>query len=368
MKITVVNVYAKTMPMASAYNMSSAPVGDPSTTIIEIITDSEHVGWGEICPSGPLPQPEHAGSIRADLELLGPTLIGTDPTLIGEVWAAMTGTMDGGIGAKSAIDIGCWDLLGKATNRRVCDLLGGPLMDPVPTYHVIPIGTPGESAGLAERLQDEGITKLQLKAGGRRIEDDIAAATAVAGVVRPGVDLFVDANRGFTVEQAIQFSQACTGLRFDMEQPCHTYDECAAAKSSLTHPLLLDECAKDLATVAKSISSGVANGFGMKLTRVGGLSGMRAIRDLCLATHTPTSFDDSWGGDIIAAACVHIGSTMPAALSRGAWISHPYHQLHYDEVNGPRIEGGMVAIPAGGPGLGLVMPTGCFGDAIASYG
>jgi len=366
-KITAVNVYAKTLSMTAAYNMSSAAVSDSSTTIVEIITDTDHTGFGEICPTGPLPQPEHAGSIRADLELLGPVLIGSDPTLIGQVWATMKATMDGGVGAKSAIDIACWDLLGKATGRRVCDLLGGPLMDPVSTYHVIPIGTPDESVATAERLQEDGHTKLQLKAGGRRIEDDIAAAHAVTAVIRPGVDLFVDANRGFTVEQAIQFSHACAGLRFNMEQPCQTYDECAAAKPSLLHPLLLDECAKDLATVAKGISSGVANGFGMKLTRVGGLTGMRAVRDLCLATHTPTSFDDSWGGDVIAAACVHIGSTMPPALSRGAWISHPYHQTHYDELNGPRIEGGRVAIPSGGPGLGLVIPTGHFGDPIVTH-
>lgn len=368
MKITAVNVYARTMPMLSAYNMSSAPVAEPSTTVVELVTDDGHVGWGEMCPTGPLPQPEHAGSIRADLELLCACIIGADPTLIGQVWAAMRATMDGGIGAKSVIDIACWDLLGKATDQRVCDLLGGPLMDPVSTYHVVPIGTPDESAATAERLQDEGLTKLQLKVGGRRIEDDIAAARAVAGVIRPGVDLFVDANRGFTVEQAIQFSHGCAGLRLNIEQPCHSYEECAAAKASLLHPLLLDECAKDLATVARGISSGVANGFGMKLTRIGGLSGMRAVRDLCVATHTPTSFDDSWGGDIIASACVHIGSTMTPALSRGAWISHPYHQCHYDEMNGPRIENGTVAIPSGGPGLGLVIDNAQFGDPIASFG
>jgi len=366
-KITAINVYERILSMTSAYNMSSSAVGDASSTIVELLTDSEHIGYGEICPTGPLPQPEHAGSIRADLELLAPVLVGLNPVLIGHVLAAMNSAMDGGVGAKSAIDIACWDLLGKATGHRVCDLLGGPLMDPVSTYHVIAIGTPDESASSANHLQNDGHTKLQLKAGGRRIEDDIRAAHAVASVIRPGVDLFVDANRGFSVEQAIQFSHACAGLRLNMEQPCHTYEACAAAKPSLVHPLLLDESAKDLATVAKAISSGVANGFGMKLTRVGGLSGMRAIRDLCLATNTPTSFDDSWGGDIIASACVHIGSTMPPALSRGAWISHPYHQCHYDEINGPRIEGGRVAIPSGGPGLGLVIPTGYFGTPLASH-
>ena len=58
-------------------------------------------------------------------------------------------------------------------------------------------------------------------------------------------------------------------------------------------PLLLDESATDLATIARAITSGVADGFGTKLTRIRGISGMRAVRDLCIATRTPTSFDDS---------------------------------------------------------------------------
>ena len=66
----------------------------------------------------PLPQVEHAQSIQADLGLLGPALIGVDPERIGLVHDAMTAIMDGGQGARSAIDIACWDLLGKAHNRR----------------------------------------------------------------------------------------------------------------------------------------------------------------------------------------------------------------------------------------------------------
>ena len=89
MKITAINVYERILSMTSAYNMSSSAVGDASSTIVELLTDSEHIGYGEICPTGPLPQPEHAGSIRADLELLAPVLIGLDQVLIGHVLDAM---------------------------------------------------------------------------------------------------------------------------------------------------------------------------------------------------------------------------------------------------------------------------------------
>jgi len=76
------------------------------------------------------------------------------------------------------------------------------------------------------------------------------------------------------------------------------------------------------------------------------------------------SCDDAWGGDIVAAACVHLGSTLRPSLNRGAWIAQPLVGHHYDEVAGPRIVDGHIAIPEG-PGLGLRIPDGALGEPVA---
>jgi L-alanine-DL-glutamate epimerase-like enolase superfamily enzyme len=67
---------------------------------------------------------------------------------------------------------------------------------------------------------------------------------------------------------------------------------------------------------------------------VGGLSAMRAIRDICDAVNLPMTCDDSWGGDIIAAACVHIGATVNRRLMESVWLAAPYIEKHYDRQNG----------------------------------
>jgi len=365
--ITEVRVFKKALHTTSLYNMSNSTVEAPESTIVEVVDADGTIGWGEACLASPQFQPAHNDGVRAALSILAPAIIGLDPLRLSVVHAAMNAAMTGHTAAKAALDIACWDLIGRKLDLPVVDLLGGARMPDVLTYHVIGIGTPDVAAAQAEQLQDDGITRLQLKAGGRPIADDIASIRAVAAVVRPGTDLAVDTNRGWSTAEAVHVSNACADITMSMEQPCATEAELHHIKAQIRHPIVVDENSTDLGAVARMISSGLANGFGLKLTRLGGLTAMRAVRDLCMACRVPMSSDDAWGGDIIAAAGVALGATLDPQLSRGAWIAHPYHEVHYDEANGPRLIDGFVTLPQGGPGLGLVLHEGQFGTPDAVY-
>lgn len=104
----------------------------------------------------------------------------------------------------------------------------------------------------------------------------------------------------------------------------------------------------------------------MKITRIGGLQPMRAFRDLCDARNLPHTSDDAWGGDLIAAACVHLSATVRPALDEGAWIAAPHIDTHFDPEHGPRIEDGHIRVPSG-PGLGVDIEDGIFGDPVAEF-
>ena len=367
MTISEIRVYTAPLAARSTYNMSNSTVATPESTIVEIVDSDGTLGYGEACLASPQFQPAHNDGVRSSLAVLAPAVIGLDPLKLSVVNAAMSAAIDGHSEGKAALDIACWDLIGKKLDQPVVDLLGGAQMDDVITYHVVGIGTPDVAAETASQLQDEGITRLQLKAGGRPIHEDIASIRAVAAVCRPGTDLAVDTNRGWSTVEAVHVSSACADITMSMEQPCATEAELAHIKPQLRHPLVVDEVTTDIRSIARMISSGLADGFGLKLTRLGGLTAMRAVRDLCMATRTPMSSDDAWGGDIIGAAGVALGATLNPQFSRGAWLAHPYHQVHYDEINGPRITNGFSTLPAGGPGLGLVLEQGQFGDPVAVY-
>ncbi len=367
MTITEIRVYKTPLAAVSTYNMSNSTVSTPESTIVEVVDSDGTIGYGEACLASPQFQPAHNDGVRSSLSVLAPAILGLDPLKLNHVNAAMGAALDGHTEGKAALDIACWDLVGKKLDLPVVDLLGGAQMDEVTTYHVVGISSPEVAAETAERLQSEGITRLQLKAGGRPIHEDIASIHAVDAVRRPGTDLAVDTNRGWSTVEAIQVSNACANITMSMEQPCATEAELLHIKPQLRHPLVVDEVSTDIRAIARMISSGLADGFGLKLSRLGGLTAMRAVRDLCMATRTPMSSDDAWGGDIVAAACVALGATLNPQFSRGAWLAHPYHQVHYDEANGPRIANGFATLPAGGPGLGLVLEEGQFGDPVAVY-
>ena len=368
MRITEIHVYQHDLPVVGGpFRMASTTVSSLDTTIVEIVTDTGIKGYGETCPVGPVYQPQHARGARAALEEMCQALIGLNPLHTELVYHTMERSLNGSLYAKAAVDTACWDIAGKAFGVRVCDLLGGPFQESVPSYYSIGVMPPEQSARTAAEKIREGFGRLQLKVGGRPLEEDVSAVRKVCEVLEPGVTLAVDANRGWTLHQAQLVSLQLRDFPFVMEQPCSTFEEIRTLTGRIPHPTFMDEAAADLSAVIQAAGNRSAAGFALKCTRVGGISPMRTIRDVCRASRIPISCDDSWGGDIIAAACVHLGATVEPELFEGTWIAQPYVGNHYDPKNGPEIKEGRIVVPEG-PGLGINPAVSLWGAPVMTFG
>ncbi len=353
MKIQQIDVWQKDLPIAGpAYKMALQTLTALDTTLVRITTDSGLQGWGEVCPLGPAYQPQHAAGARAAIGEIAPHLLGENPLLAEQVNQRMHQALCGSLYAKSAIDMACWDLAGKAYNARVCDLLGGAAREVIPSYYAIGLSSPEQAAEVAVKKQAEGFRRLQLKVGGRTLEEDIACVRKVAENLQPGTALAVDANRGLNVNDAIQLSAACQDIRFIFEQPCQTYEQCLHLRGKLHHPLWLDEVIEDINSLLRAVRDNAAEGFGMKQSRIGGISQMRTAREICAVAGLPMTCDDSWGGDLVAASCVHLGATVSASLFAGTWIAAPYIDEHYDQQHPVTLTQGALQLPQGA-GLGV---------------
>ena len=368
MKIAELHVYRIELRLTNGpYVMAGARLDAVDSTIVELVTDTGLKGYGETCPAGPTYQPEHALGARAALAEMAPHLIGEDPLKAGHLHRNMDGRLDGHNYAKAAIDIAHWDLMGKVHGARVCDLLGGAVVERVPSYHAIGIGDPDEVARVAVDKARQGYPRLQLKVGGRPVEADIETVRKVWEAVGSTVSLVADANRSWTSRDALHLSKACAGISIALEQPCNTMAEIAAVRRQLDHPVYLDESTQGLGDVLYAIGSGLCDGFGFKVSRLGGLGNLRTARDICKVRSLPHTCDDGFGGDIIAAACAHAGATVEAHLNEGVWISEPYHEAHCDPHGGITVSNGHIALPEG-PGLGISPAPDRLGVPVASYG
>ncbi|MFO7783855.1 MAG: mandelate racemase/muconate lactonizing enzyme family protein [Thermodesulfobacteriota bacterium] len=368
MRITEIHVYRRDLPVAGgAFRVSGTTLSTLDTTIVRILTDSGLPGFGETCPLGPVYQPQHALGARAALQEIAPLLIGLNPLHLEQAREAMEAALNGSRYAKAALDIALWDILGKALGVRVCDLLGGPFRESVPSYYSIGVLPPDEAVRTAREKEAEGFRRIQLKVGGRTLQEDIEAIRLVSEALSPGVSLVVDANRSWASRDARLVSLQCRDIPLVLEQPCSSYEENLSLRPGLAHPLFLDESAEDIRAVLRIIRDDAADGFGLKVTRVGGITAMRTIRDICRESGLPMTCDDSWGGDIIAAACIHLGATVKPGLLEGVWIADPYIDRHYDPEHGPEIRDGLLQVP-NGAGLGVNPDLARLGDPVMSFG
>ncbi|MCA2012117.1 mandelate racemase/muconate lactonizing enzyme family protein [Cereibacter sphaeroides] len=368
MKIAELHVYSHSLPVKNGpYRMANAMVWSLETTLVKLVTDTGLVGWGETCPVGPTYQPHHARGAIAALAEMGPGLIGAEALTPLTLRRRMDGLLNGHRYAKAAIDIAAHDLMGKAYGVRVADLLGGAVTERVPSYYATGVGEPDEIARITAEKVAEGYPRLQVKIGGRPVEQDIETLRKVwERIGGKGIRLAADGNRGLPTRDALRLSLECAQIPLIMEQPTNSIEEIAAIRAQVRHPIYLDEAGEDLATVIRVAGQGLVDGFGMKVTRIGGLQPMAVFRDICEARALPHTCDDAWGGDIIAAACTHIGATVQPRLMEGVWLAQPYIDGHYDPQNGVRIEGGHIALPTG-PGLGVVPDESLFGAPILSF-
>ncbi|MFO0961261.1 MAG: mandelate racemase, partial [Isosphaeraceae bacterium] len=127
MKIRRISAYRVELPLhEGSYKWSGGKsVSVFDSTIVAVETDEGLTGHGEVCPLGPFYLPAYANGARAGIAELGPHLIGHDPRQIDKLNRRMDAALQGHPYVKSAIDMACWDLLGKASGLPVHTLMGG---------------------------------------------------------------------------------------------------------------------------------------------------------------------------------------------------------------------------------------------------
>jgi len=196
----------------------------------------------------------------------------------------------------------------------------------------------------------EGYTRFQLKVGGDP-DIDIERIHQAAAQLQRGDVLIADANTGWTQHQALRVADAIRAVDVYIEQPCASYAECLVVRRHTNRPFVLDEVVDSLAMVVEGVRDQAMDVINLKISKVGGLTKARQIRDLSVSLGIALTIEDTWGGDIVTAAIAHLAHSTPPDYLFTATDFNSYVTVSNAAGAPQRQDGRMAASTL--PGLGV---------------
>jgi len=189
--------------------------------------------------------------------------------------------------ALCAFDLALHDLLALAAGMPLYRLLGG-YRDRIQTSITIPITPLEESLALAGQRAGQGFRILKIK-GGLDAELDVRRVKAIHQAL-PHLILRLDADGGYSVQQALDVARALKNDLEMLEQPTPAGDLNALCQVSQHSPLpvLADQSARGPASALQIAAGRCAQGFSIKLVACGGLRNARQMDAIARAARLST--------------------------------------------------------------------------------
>ncbi|MDS9473009.1 mandelate racemase/muconate lactonizing enzyme family protein [Sporosarcina pasteurii] len=274
MKITEIEIFAIRLPLYEPFVISYARYDDMPSIIVKITTDTGHVGYGEGVADEHVTGESLTSTFEVIKNTLAPKLIGEDPKNMERIHDIMDAAIYGVPTAKAALDIACYDVVGKYLGVPVYDLLGGRYHAEFPITHVLSIASPEEMANEAEERVASGYCSLKMKVG-EQVMDDVRRIEAVRERVGDEIAIRVDVNQGWT-----NSGNTLLGLRklehcaLDwIEQPvlADDIDGMVEVKAKTHTPVMIDEGLRGVREMREIIAKRAADKVNIKLMKCGGI-------------------------------------------------------------------------------------------------
>ncbi|MBW1960329.1 MAG: hypothetical protein JRJ04_02640 [Deltaproteobacteria bacterium] len=274
MKITHIDVFLVNVPLRAKFTTSQSSRTHQRSVVIEVHTDTGLTGLGNVDPS-PKYSDESAEEIVSCLkDALIPAMLHKDPRNIVLCMAELDRKTAGHYHAKAALDMALHDLTAKELGIPVYRLLGGAVCESIPLVSSWIGHVPAqEAADMAIQHVEQGFRTLKIKVG-KQIEEDIQRVRAVRKAVGADIQLRIDANEGYTPQQAIRAIKGFTpyGILY-CEQPVSRDDwhGMAQVRKAVDVPVVADEAIVEPKDIIQAVEKEAADIVKLKVMKNGGL-------------------------------------------------------------------------------------------------
>jgi L-alanine-DL-glutamate epimerase-like enolase superfamily enzyme len=348
--------------------------------LVKVTADNGASGFGEIT-SQPWYYGETAGTLSSCIRLYDAALRGADPANFSIAQRIMqaqaSGGMPGSRGARAAVDMALYDLVGKMRGVPVHALLGGAYRTRLELLGNFFQKTPEAMARAAAEAVAQGFMGLKIKVGDvlltkgwsrANFESELDKLEAALEAVPNGVYIDADANQGWqspkwTVNALSRFA-GYHNLSIEQPLPYADLDGAAFVRAHTTTPVVLDESVWSPEAVIQLVRMHACDRVVLKLNRVGGFHPASQIIAICEAAGVGVSFDTAPFNLLGDTAIAHA-----AAVTRTPYPVDCEGHLSYLDLGpsnplsgGIRIENGIATLPDA-PGLGVEVDWDAIDDA-----
>ncbi|MFO0842149.1 MAG: enolase C-terminal domain-like protein [Gemmataceae bacterium] len=342
--------------------------------LVRVADEAGHVGLGEASVTAVWSGETQAGTIALVREVLAPLVVGADPFDVEWIWRRMERAAFGNSFARAALEMALLDLQGQILKVPAWKLLGGrdrPAAGDLGLRLQYVLGSSERGLRLkfvvgaveaplaAERARSmvhKGWKAIKVKVG-RDLAADVTRLQAVRDAIGPGVFLSVDANGGYTVEQAIaaarQFEKLDVAL---FEQPTRRGDHLAMAevRQRSNIPVMADESVFTARDVLDVIRHRAADVLSLYPGKHGGLRETLVLARMAEAAGILCTIGSNLEREVATAAMAHVAAASPNIVCErfpGDLIGPLYFERPLTSA-GLRYNADRLFVPDG-PGLGV---------------
>ena len=332
--------------------------------LVRIADDTGCIGLGEASVTSVWSGETQAGAIALVREVLAPLLLGADPFDTEWLERRMERAAFGNSFTKAAIEMALLDLQGHILGQPVFKVLGGrdaSLADGqrgIRLKFVVGAVEPELAGERARRMVERGWRAIKVKVGRHdHPRVDVERLRAVREAIGPDVFLSVDANGGYTVDQAVWAASRFEKLDMALfEQPTRRGDHTAMAEVRRRSgiPIMADESVFTLRDALEVIRAGAADVLSLYPGKHGGIRPMQAIARLAEAAGLPCTIGSNLEREVATAAMAHVTIATPNVQCEcfpGDLIGPVYFEQPLS-CQPLRYEADRLFVPEG-PGLGV---------------
>ena len=323
------------------------------SVLLEVTTDEGVTGLGE-APAYP-----STDIVLSVLRTIEPLVVGEDPFAIERLmkrihlvgtWHHVKATSP----AIAAVEMACWDIVGKVCGQPLVNLFGGRVRDEVDFFYYVSQKPPQEVAADGRRGSELGFRTFYLKVGADDPRDDIERVAALRDGAGADARIRVDANESWSSAAAIRTVAELERYGLELvEQPVsgRNLAEMAYVRSRLSAPLLANEACWTRYDQLDVIRHGAADVLSVDNQMDGGLLNLKRGAGLCEVAGLPVLKHSLGELGLAVYAAVHVMASTP----NFTYANQSYASLLADDVleGGPLpYRDGALAVPER-PGIGV---------------